>query len=159
MQYAMVNNRAIPQRGTFKMVTTEDSSTFGPWLRSERKRAGYTQRDIASLLGVSSRSISQWERGKQSPASYAQDWIRAHLGARLKGKLLLRLPNRSGNRHDRVPRPTRRSHSPIAQTEIEEGGLAAMKGSGAESASSLAPAPGPPPPIAERDLKFGESFS
>ena len=65
-------------------ATCSIKQEFGPWLKAARKRAGCTQVYIAKILGVSSRSISQWERGKQTPAAYAQDWIRAHLESRIR---------------------------------------------------------------------------
>ena len=40
---------------------------FGDRIRSARKAAGYTQRELAGVLGVSNTSISNWEKGLSRP--------------------------------------------------------------------------------------------
>ena len=88
-----------------------ENETFGQWLRKERRRAGCTQVDIARLLGCSSRSVSQWERGKQIPASYGQEWIKAHLPSRIHG---------NAHRGRRIHRPSNRNR--VDSLEGEKGG-------------------------------------
>lgn len=53
-------------------ATGDEKNEFGLALRKQRKRKGYTQGDTARLLGVSARTISQWERGRQAPFGYSQ---------------------------------------------------------------------------------------
>ena len=39
----------------------------GKFIASERKRKGYTQRQLADLLQISDKTVSKWERGNGFP--------------------------------------------------------------------------------------------
>lgn len=41
-----------------------DYAKLGKTLKYARERAGFTQRDIAELIGVTPQNVSSWERGK-----------------------------------------------------------------------------------------------
>lgn len=43
---------------------------FPTWLRDHRKRAGFTQKQLAAQIGVARSRISQWERGYDYPLAY-----------------------------------------------------------------------------------------
>lgn len=40
---------------------------IGNFIASERKRKGYTQRQLADILQISDKTISKWERGNGFP--------------------------------------------------------------------------------------------
>lgn len=40
-----------------------DQITTGKFIAEERKRKGYTQKQLAEILGISDKTISKWERG------------------------------------------------------------------------------------------------
>lgn len=44
-----------------------DQILIGHFIASERKRKGYTQRQLADALGISDKTISKWERGNGFP--------------------------------------------------------------------------------------------
>ena len=44
-----------------------DQIIIGKFIASERKRKGYTQRQLADLLQISDKTISKWERGNGFP--------------------------------------------------------------------------------------------
>lgn len=44
-----------------------DQIRIGKFIASERKRKGYTQRQLADLLQISDKTISKWERGNGFP--------------------------------------------------------------------------------------------
>lgn len=44
-----------------------DQIGIGKFIASERKRKGYTQRQLADILGISDKTISKWERGNGFP--------------------------------------------------------------------------------------------
>lgn len=44
--------------------------TLGDRIRKAREHRGWTQRELASRLGVSLRTISRWERGDHRPSSH-----------------------------------------------------------------------------------------
>lgn len=44
-----------------------DQIAIGKFIASERKRKGYTQRQLADILKISDKTISKWERGKGFP--------------------------------------------------------------------------------------------
>lgn len=44
-----------------------DQVVIGRFIASERKRKGYTQRQLADLLEISDKTISKWERGNGFP--------------------------------------------------------------------------------------------
>ncbi|MEG2973491.1 MAG: helix-turn-helix transcriptional regulator, partial [Clostridium sp.] len=44
-----------------------ENSKCGELIQSLRKQRGMTQRDLASLLNVSDRAVSKWERGESYP--------------------------------------------------------------------------------------------
>jgi transcriptional regulator with XRE-family HTH domain len=44
-----------------------DQIKIGKFIASERKRKGYTQKQLAEILGISDKTISKWERGNGFP--------------------------------------------------------------------------------------------
>ena len=40
-----------------------DKTQFGEFLASQRKRKGYTQKELAQKLFISDKAVSKWERG------------------------------------------------------------------------------------------------
>ena len=42
---------------------TMDQIVIGKFIAAERKRKGYTQRQLADILDISDKTISKWERG------------------------------------------------------------------------------------------------
>ncbi len=44
---------------------------FAERLKQWRKAKDYTQREAAFWLGVSRRSVEQWEQGRRAPRNYA----------------------------------------------------------------------------------------
>ena len=44
-----------------------DNVKVGKAIRDLRKRAGYTQRDLAARMGISDKAVSKWERGISMP--------------------------------------------------------------------------------------------
>ena len=42
---------------------TMDQVVIGKFIAAERKRKGYTQRQLADILDISDKTISKWERG------------------------------------------------------------------------------------------------
>lgn len=56
------------------------SETYNAILRQERKRRGMTIEDMAEVLGVSTITLSCWERGKSKPKEENRDIIRQKLG-------------------------------------------------------------------------------
>lgn len=44
-----------------------DQMLIGQFIAAERKRKGYTQRQLAELLGISDKTVSKWERGNGFP--------------------------------------------------------------------------------------------
>ena len=44
-----------------------DQITTGKFIAEERKRKGYTQKQLAEILGISDKTISKWERGNGFP--------------------------------------------------------------------------------------------
>ena len=50
------------------MLGTHDSGGVGGRLRTARRSAGLTQKQLADELGVESITVSRWERGATSPS-------------------------------------------------------------------------------------------
>lgn len=44
-----------------------DKTQFGEFLASQRKRKGYTQKELAQKLFISDKAVSKWERGLSMP--------------------------------------------------------------------------------------------
>lgn len=44
-----------------------NQSVIGKFIASERNRKGYTQRQLADILGISDKTVSKWERGNGFP--------------------------------------------------------------------------------------------
>ena len=44
-----------------------NAKIFGATLASLRKKKGYTQADLAEMLGLSNKTVSKWENGKGYP--------------------------------------------------------------------------------------------
>ena len=45
-----------------------DSSKVGNAISNLRKKAGYTQKELADRIGISDKAVSKWERGLSLPA-------------------------------------------------------------------------------------------
>lgn len=41
--------------------------TIGEIIKTERKKAGFTQKELGELMGISMQGIQQWERGVRTP--------------------------------------------------------------------------------------------
>lgn len=50
-----------------QIFKTSVEITFSRWFLLKRREKGYTQSQIAEVLGVSDQTISNWERGKSIP--------------------------------------------------------------------------------------------
>ena len=50
---------------------------FGEWMREQRDELGVKQSDLAARLGVSDRSVQNWERGLARMSAYTERRIRA----------------------------------------------------------------------------------
>ena len=44
-----------------------DQIAIGKFIAEERKRKGYTQKQLSEKLGISDKTISKWERGNGFP--------------------------------------------------------------------------------------------
>lgn len=44
-----------------------DKTRIGQFIAAHRKRLGMTQTELASILGVSNKTVSRWERGLHLP--------------------------------------------------------------------------------------------
>ena len=59
---------------------------FGKWIKQQRKYYGMSQTELANDVGVCQNTISDWERGEQTPTfDKAQDIVKA-----LGGELVIR---------------------------------------------------------------------
>ena len=47
----------------FRKEADMDQIATGKFIAKERKRKGYTQKQLAEILGISDKTISKWERG------------------------------------------------------------------------------------------------
>ena len=59
--------------------------TIGEIIKTERKKAGFTQQELADLAGFNVNSIRKWESGKASPKFDSVEKISACLGENLFG--------------------------------------------------------------------------
>lgn len=64
MSFTFVEARAI---FSLKEVTTMNQEKIGSFLAENRKAKGFTQIEFAEKLGVSNKSVSRWETGKNMP--------------------------------------------------------------------------------------------
>ena len=64
MSFTFVEARAI---FSLKGVTAMDQEKIGSFLAENRKAKGFTQIEFAEKLGVSNKSVSRWETGKNMP--------------------------------------------------------------------------------------------
>ena len=64
MSFTFVEARAI---FSLKGVTTMNQEKIGSFLAENRKAKGFTQIEFAEKLGVSNKSVSRWETGKNMP--------------------------------------------------------------------------------------------
>lgn len=51
-------------------------AVFGARLQSERERLGYTQQEMAGLLGVKLQTYQQWEYARRVPNEFVRETIR-----------------------------------------------------------------------------------
>jgi len=49
-------------------------------LRTERKRQGWTQAELAEVLGVSTKTVVRWERGRSVPFPYYRQKLSTFFG-------------------------------------------------------------------------------
>lgn len=61
-------------------TTTTSSNTIGEQLRLARIRSGYSQAELAMMIGVSQAAIGQWERGSTSPRARRMIALTAAIG-------------------------------------------------------------------------------
>ena len=47
-----------------------------PTAAEARQRTGLSQEDFARLLGVSARTLQDWEQGRRAPTGAAKTWLR-----------------------------------------------------------------------------------
>lgn len=52
-----------------------DKTQFGEFLASQRKRKGYTQKELAQKLFISDKAVSKWERGSKYAGYFTADAI------------------------------------------------------------------------------------
>lgn len=64
MSFTFAEARAI---FSLKEVTAMDQEKIGSFLAENRKAKGFTQIEFAEKLGVSNKSVSRWETGKNMP--------------------------------------------------------------------------------------------
>lgn len=64
MSFTFVEARAI---FSLKGVTAMDQEKIGSFIAENRKAKGFTQIEFAEKLGVSNKSVSRWETGKNMP--------------------------------------------------------------------------------------------
>ena len=50
-----------------RKVSVMDQIKIGQFIAQKRKAAGYTQRRLADILGISDKTVSKWERGNGMP--------------------------------------------------------------------------------------------
>jgi len=62
------------------MNTNSTSTTTGEQLRLGRIRSGYSQAELAMMIGVSQAAIGQWERGSTSPRARRMTALTAAIG-------------------------------------------------------------------------------
>ena len=58
----------------------EGESAFGQWLKGRRKHYGYTQRELAEIVGCSSVTIEKIEEGKNRPSRQLAELLGQALG-------------------------------------------------------------------------------
>jgi len=61
-------------------MNTSTSITTGGQLRLARIRSGYSQTELAVMIGVSQAAIGQWERGSTSPRARRMTALTAAIG-------------------------------------------------------------------------------
>ena len=65
--------------GTFEKTGMTNATEVGNWLQQRRSERGWSQGDIAKLVGVSQGTISAWERGKAHPDEVQLETLRKTL--------------------------------------------------------------------------------
>jgi transcriptional regulator with XRE-family HTH domain len=63
-----------------------EARDFGAWLKVERQARGWTQAEMAAVIGVSTNTVARWERGEVTPTPLAQGGIRTALAEHDKRK-------------------------------------------------------------------------
>src|SRR5262245_52862198 len=61
--------------------STDDTRTLGQWLTRLRTRSALASADLAALVGVTKRTLLDWERGRTSPNSMRLRRLLAALAA------------------------------------------------------------------------------
>jgi len=47
-------------------------------IKALREKAGVSQREFATMLGVSNRTLQEWEQGRRTPTGPAMDLVRVY---------------------------------------------------------------------------------
>jgi putative transcriptional regulator len=71
--------QSIKQAGEIQKGLRKPSRTFqvsAPGVKEIRERLGLTQSSFASLMGVSSRTLQNWEQGRRQPEGPAKALLR-----------------------------------------------------------------------------------
>lgn len=74
-----------------------DTIKVGKAIADLRKRAGYTQRDLAARMGISDKAVSKWERGISMPDIASLGRLAILLGTNVDNLLAGRTINNIGN--------------------------------------------------------------
>lgn len=62
------------------MIRQPEQQAFSQWLRQQRIQHGFTQAELADMLGVESKTIQRWEKGSQIPRPYLLPKLQKALG-------------------------------------------------------------------------------
>ena len=104
------------KRKTKRTVSETEQKTFGQRLCRLRKAKGLTQGELGSLLGVSVRALSAYERNECKPSVHVVASLAQHLGIGLEELLGLATTN-----HQDTPVPSRRWAKRFKQIETLSG--------------------------------------
>ena len=64
------------RRGEIKLKVTEHKTPSAKEIAQIRQRLGLTQEAFAALMGVSARTLQEWEQGRRKPAGPANSLLR-----------------------------------------------------------------------------------
>lgn len=64
------------QKGKIKLRTTERKAFSAKDIARIRRRLGLSQEAFAALIGVSSRTLQEWEQGRRRPTGPASSLLR-----------------------------------------------------------------------------------
>lgn len=69
------------ERAELTPTRVEMPPPFGPWLRQQRARAGFSQADVAALLHASVQSVMGWEKERRYPRRDVEEQYRRRIAA------------------------------------------------------------------------------